>query len=197
MSGVRERIYRFVRDRILEGSPPTVREVQQAAGLRAVESARQHLEGLVKEGRLIKKPGRARGYFLPPGAIGPLVRVPLVGRVQAGVLTTAVEEPEGYVPVETRYPVEELFALRVRGESMVGAGILPGDVVVVHRQPVAEDGEIVVALVDDEATVKRLRFRHRRVELHAEHPAFEPIVPPRGELRLLGRVIEVRRFLDR
>jgi repressor LexA len=188
----RESIFRFVRDRILAGVPPTVREVQGAFGFRAVQSARAHLEALVAEGRLAKEGGKARGYRLP-ATDPPPAWVPLVGRVQAGALTAALEEPEGYVVARGR-PGAELFALRVRGDSMVGAAILAGDVVVVRRQPRAEEGEIVVALVEDEATVKRLRVRGGHVELHAENPAFPPIVPEGVEI--LGKVVEVRRQLE-
>jgi len=192
----RDAVLHFVRDRILAGDPPTVREVQAAFGFRAVQSARAHLEALVASGRLVKAPGKARGYRMPATAgHSPPTWVPVVGRVQAGALTTAVEEPEGYVTTRTR-PGADLFALRVRGDSMVDAAILAGDVVVVRRQETADDGEIVVALVDDEATVKRLRLRRGRVELHAENPAFAPIVPPPGEVQILGKVVEVHRHLE-
>jgi repressor LexA len=126
----------------------------------------------------------------------PTVLVPLLGRVPAGPFDLAVEELEGYLPVRSRRGPDELFGLRVSGESMTGAGILPGDVVVVRRQRRAESGEIVVALVGEEATVKRLRIRRKRIELHPDNPAFEPIVPDPDELTLLGKVIEVRRYLE-
>ncbi len=194
----RNQIHRFVRQRLLAGRPPTVREVQTAFGFRSVQSAREHLEGLVAEGRLAKEPGVSRGYRLPADAAAPLVvLVPVLGRVQAGALTTAVEDPEeGFLRVEGREGVEDLFALRVRGESMTGAGILPGDLVIARRQDDADHGDIVVALVDDEATVKTLWKRGRRVELRPANPRFEPIVPEPRDLRLLGRVIEVRRRLE-
>jgi repressor LexA len=193
----RRRVLDFVRERILAGQPPTTREVQEHLGFRAVQSARQHLEALVADGKLTKEPGRARGYRLPAGAVAPPPRpVPIVGRVQAGKLTEAIEAPDGYLPVSDRPDEETLFALTVRGESMTGVGIMPGDLVVVRRQERARSGAIVVALVDGEATVKRLRLRGRRVELHAENPAFDPIVPARpGDVRILGQVVEVRRRL--
>jgi repressor LexA len=158
----REKVWRFVRERLLAGDPPTVREVQAAFGFRAVESARAHLTALVEAGLLVQETGRSRGWRLPShgrggGASRP-VMVPVLGRVQAGALTTALEEPEGRVAA-TPVPGAELFALRVRGDSMRGAGILDGDLVIVRRQETAEDGEIVVALVGEEATVKRLRWR--------------------------------------
>jgi repressor LexA len=199
----RERIYEFVRRRVLEGWPPTVREVQAAVGYRAVQSANVQLYALVEQGRLVKLPGKARGYALPdsPRGIQPSVLVPLVGRVQAGALTLAVEDPEGYVPVEmrrtlTKARIEALVALRVRGDSMVDAGIHDGDLVIVQRQPTAQDGDIVVALVDDEATVKRLRIKKNSVELVPENPAFAAIAVRPDRVVLVGKVIEVRRYLD-
>jgi repressor LexA len=193
----RERVFRLVRERLLAGSPPTVREVQQSFGFRSVQTAREHLEGLVAEGRLAKREGKARGYRLPR-TFEPPRFVPLLGRVPAGPFDTAVEDLEDYIPVQRGRGGgdDELFGLRVRGESMSGAGILSGDVVVVRRQPRAASGDVVVALVGDEATVKRLRLRGGRAELHPENPAFETIVPDPRELRLLGKVIEVRRYLE-
>lgn len=192
----RDRVFRFVREKLLGGNPPTVREVQAAFKFRSPQTAREHLEGLVEEGRLLKDAGKARGYRLPASAGAPPVLVPLLGRVPAGPLDAAVEDLEGYVPVESSRASGELFGLRVRGESMTGAGILPGDIVVVRRQPRAETGDIVVALVGDEATVKRLRLRGRQVELHPENLRFEPIVPEPGRFALLGKVVEVRRYLE-
>lgn len=193
----REQVYRFVKGRLLEGLPPTVREVQQAFGFRSVQTAREHLETLVAEGRLDKAAGLSRGYRLPEGFAPPIMTmVPLLGQVQAGELTMAVEEPLGYVPVPSRQTSDGMFALRVRGRSMIDAGILPGDLVLVRRQSTADSGDIVVALVEDEATVKRLRRRNGRLELHPENPEFFPIVPEPGSLVILGKVIEVRRHLE-
>jgi repressor LexA len=163
-----------------------------------VQTAREHLESLVAEGRLSKQSGKARGYRLPvqTQAGPPPQLVPLLGRVQAGVLNYAVEDLEGYLPIQSRHSADDLFGLRVQGESMTGAGILPDDIVLVRRQPTANSGEIVVALVGDEATVKRLRLRGRRVELHPANPDFDVIVPDPDELTLLGKVVEVRRQLE-
>lgn len=196
----RESVYRFVRERLLAGAPPSLREIQAEFGFRAIETAREHLQELVHEGRLLKEPGRARSYRLPEMAAAnrqqPMQLVPLLGRVQAGALTTAVEQLEAWIPVHSRHRSDELFALRVRGESMIGAGIMPDDIVIVRRQSAAHSGDIVVALVDDEATVKRLRQIRERIELHPENPAFDVIVRPAAEVTLLGKVIEVRRYLE-
>lgn len=195
--GERQRqILEYVRKRLLAGSPPTVREIQEAVGLRAVQSVQVHLEALVAAGSLTKGPG-SRGYRLPTPSPPPRF-VPILGRVQAGALSEAIESIEGYVPMSEGRDDAELFALRVGGESMLGAGILPGDLVIVRRQLQARSGDIVVALVGDEATVKRLGHASPdRIELHAENPAFPPIViTPPDEVQLLGKVIEVRRFLE-
>lgn len=190
----RRKVFGFMRERLLAGRPPTVREVQEALGFRAVQTARQHLEALVAEGKLEAERGKARGYRLP-GRESRSVLVPLLGRVPAGPLEAAVEDLEGYLPVEGQGGPEGLFALRVKGTSMVGAGILPGDVVVVRRQSTAQSGEIVVAKIGDEATVKRLRLRKGRVELHPENPDFEPLAPQGEPFEILGKVVELRRKL--
>jgi len=215
---IRQDIFIFVRDRIAAGAPPTVREVQRAFGFKAVQSAQQHLAALVKEGRLVQEAGVARGYRLPlyrtqmsgtknTGEVGPTggslllgtgpVRyIPRLGRVQAGALQEAIEDPDGWLPMSGGNLDDDLFALTVRGESMIGAGILPGDSVIVRRQDTARDGEIIVALVEGEATVKRLKLRAGRIELQPENPDFAPIeIAPDTEIRILGRVVEVRRQL--
>ena len=199
----RERVFRFMRDRLLDGRPPTVREVRDALGFRAVESARAHLTALVEAGRLIKKPGRARGYALPEteGQGGMPHLVPLLGRVPAGPTDLAVEDVESYLPSRAGTH-DEMFALRVRGDSMRDVGIMDGDVVVVRRQPTASTGSIVVALIGDEATVKTLHVTNGngsgrgRIELRPENPDYQPIVPDPDELQILGKVVEVRRFLE-
>ena len=193
----RRKVFEFVRDRLLAGQPPTVREVQDAFGFRAVQTARQHLERLVEDGRLVADRHKARGYRLPGAAREPrIVLAPVLGRVPAGALEEAIEDPDGYLPVDARGAAAgDLFALRVRGESMIGVGILPGDLVIVRRQPSAGNGDIVVALVESDATVKTFRSRGRRVELRPENPAFDPIVLDAGAVAILGKVIEVRRIL--
>ena len=193
----RRKVFQFVRDRLLAGQPPTVREVQDAFGFRAVQTARQHLEKLVEDGRLVADRHKARGYRLPGAGWQPrTVLVPVLGGVPAGGLEEAVEDPDGYLPADARGAAAgDLFALRVRGESMTGVGIMPGDLVIVRRQPSAENGDIVVALVENDATVKTFRRRGRRVELRAENPAFDSIVLDSGTIAILGKVIEVRRIL--
>jgi repressor LexA len=193
----REKVFRFVRDRLAGGQPPTFREVMETFGFRSLQTVREHIDALVEEGRLEKDPGLARGLKLPrQRGEAPTVLVPLLGRVPAGSLDAAIEDPEGHLPVQTRRTAGELFSLRVKGDSMKDAGILDGDFIVVRRQPKVEDGTIVVALVGDEATIKRLRLKRGRVELHPENDAYEPIVPEPGTVRVIGKVVEVRRKLE-
>ena len=194
----RDKVFQFVRTRLLVGQPPTVREVQAAFGFKAVRTARQHLEQLVLEGRLNADRKKARGYRLP-GLMSTTraVLVPLLGRVTAGVLQEAIEDPDGYISVDPQDGAEttELFALRVQGESMTGVGIFSGDVVLVRRQPTARDGDVVVALVEDEATIKTFKLNGRQVELRPANPTFTSIVIDAEQVIVLGKVIEVRRTL--
>ncbi|MFW5811719.1 MAG: transcriptional repressor LexA [Alkalispirochaetaceae bacterium] len=197
----RERVYQFVRRRLEAGDPPTVREVQEALGFRSAQSAQEHLEALVEEGALLRSGGRrSRGFRLPEGDAFSTSRgttlIPLLGRVQAGAMTTAVENIEGYLRVEAEEQADTLFGLRVRGESMRDAGILPGDLLIVRSQSSAPAGSIVVALAGEEATVKRLVFVDGRAQLHPENPDFEPIIPDSEEFRIIGKVVEVRRSLE-
>ncbi len=193
----RKKVYEFMRQRLLAREPPTVREVQEAFGFRSVRTAQQHLERLLKDGDLVIERGRARGYRLPEHSPGrPSFLVPLLGRVPAGSLDLAVQDLEGYLVFQGRGRGEDHFALRVRGESMRDAGILPGDLLVVRRQASAENGDIVVALIGEEATVKRLRIGKKKLELRPANPDFEPIRPDPKELTILGKVVEVRRKLE-
>ena len=172
------------------GYPPTVREIGLAVGLASPSTVHGHLAKLEALGyirrhatkpraMLVHDRGRSAESAGPPGAL------PLVGAVAAGLPRLAQENVEDWVPV----PFRGDFVLRVTGDSMVDAGILDGDMVVVRRQQSADDGEIVVALIeeDGEATVKRLRRSDGKVLLQAENPAYAPIVVE--EVRILGKVV--------
>ncbi len=198
VEALREQVYQYVAPRLQRGDPPTLREVQAAMGFRAVETARNYLEALVREGRLIKRGTASRSYGLPPELLDTLSqRVPILGSVQAGALTLADQDPDGYLEVERRRHGEELFALKVRGRSMIGAGILPDDFVIARRQSQAQNGDIVVAVVGEEATVKRLRFASPFLELCPENPEFQTLRLPPKEVVLLGKVVEVRRYYSK
>lgn len=184
----------FLRQRAQEGLPPTVREICAAAGIKSTSTVHAYLKILEDEGYISRQSGLNRAIRVndpadPPPAAG---RVPLLGRVTAGLPILAVEEVEDYVPYSGHYDVRELFALRVIGRSMINAGILDRDVVIVHRTPVAENGDIVVALIGDEATVKRFYKENGHFRLQPENPEFEPIIVP--ECTILGKVVSLVRY---
>lgn len=190
MTRKQQEIYDFIAAFITEHSyPPSVREICDGVGLRSPSTVHFHLQNMEEKGFLAKD-GKARALTLAQTAEKaaaapaepvyeepdiPAGRVPIVGTVAAGTPILAQECIEDYLIFDTNGRDGEYFALRVRGESMLNAGILPGDLVVVHQQREAHNGEIVVALIEDEATVKRLQRRNGEVWLLPENDAYEPI----------------------
>ena len=209
LTKMQQKIYDFIAETTRrQGYPPSVREIGEAVGLRSPSTVHFHLKHMEELGVLTKGAGKGRALTLAPleGAQPapspaapptpaepelPAGRVPIVGTVAAGTPILAQECIEDYLTFDTNGREGEYFALRVRGESMRNAGILPGDLVVVHRQPVAHSGEIVVALLGDEATVKRLSRRNGEVWLLPENEAYSPI--DGREATILGRVTAVVR----
>ena len=179
-----------------QGYPPSVREIGAAVHLKSPSTVHFHMKKLEAEGYIQKADGKTRAITLPREAMPEETearadQVPLVGDVAAGSPILAEECVEEYLTFDTGGRTGEYFALRVRGESMLGAGILPGDLVVVHRQESFRDGDIVVALFEDEATVKTLSRTDGHIWLLPENPAYQPID---GEgAALLGRVVAVIR----
>lgn len=193
------RVLREVRDFIAHrGLPPTAKELGDSLGVTPA-TAHEQVGHLVRKGYLRREPRKARGLFLlrePDQEPADLVSVPLRGIVPAGVPLLAEDNTLGEVMVERKLVASgRCFALRVTGDSMQGASIRDGDVVIVRQQPVAENGDIVVAQIkDDEATVKRLSIREHEIELRPENPAFQPIrIGPDHDLRIIGKVVGVRR----
>ena len=181
------------------GYPPSVREIGTAVGLKSPSTVHFHMKGLEEAGVIVKAEGKTRAITLPGAPLGPVAeeedpradQIPVVGNVAAGSPILAQECIEDYLTFDTQGLSGEHFALRVRGESMLNAGILPDDLVVVHRQQQARSGDIVVALIGDEATVKTLRLRDGQVWLMPENPAYEPIDGTFAQI--LGRVVAVVR----
>lgn len=191
------RILDFIRKTVeARGYPPTVREIGEAVGLTSSSSVHAQLANLEKKGLLRKDPSKPRAIEVSGSRRAESVTVPLVGRVAAGTPILAEEQVEDYLAVPAGFAGEEHFALTVAGDSMTGAAILDGDIAVARRQDVAQDGDIVVALVpglaEDEATVKRLQRKGRELVLVPEHPAMEPFPLPEGG-RILGVVVSVLR----
>lgn len=194
------RILDFIAETVRErGYPPTVREIGEAVGLTSSSSVHSQLANLERMGLLRRDPTKPRALVAEPDAPRPdAVVVPLLGRIAAGAPVLAAENVEEYLTVPLGFADGgDHFALRVAGDSMIGAGILDHDVVVVRRQDSADDGDIVAALLpgpaEDEATVKRLRRQKGLVILVPENPALEPFEMPEG--RILGKVVAVLRKL--
>ena len=195
-----QRILDFIAETVRErGYPPTVREIGEAVGLTSSSSVHAQLANLEKKGLLHKDPTKPRAMSLSTEeskATGTVV--PLIGRIAAGTPVMAAEQIEDYVSVPTDFARSgEHFALRVTGDSMIGAGILDGDMVVIRSQESATDGDIVAAVMpgpaEDEATVKRLGHDGARVMLIPENPALSPFEMLDG--RIVGRVVAVLRKL--
>ena len=199
LSAMQQRIYDYIAACIqTQGYPPSVREIGEAVGLRSPSTVHFHLKKLADAGVIEIGAGKGRAITLThpaapsvPEPEEPADRVPIVGNVAAGSPILAEECIEDYLTFDTAGRPGEYFALRVRGESMLNAGILPGDLVVVHSQPTAQHGEIVVALIDDEATVKRLSLKSGQVWLLPENEAYSPIDGTYAQI--LGKVAAVVR----
>lgn len=173
-----------------DGRIPSVREICDEIGLSSTSTVHHHLKALEDKGFIVRERGVNRCIQITGEEKG--ISVPVLGRVAAGNPIVAEQNIECYVTVtEHMGRGRELFALRVQGESMLKAGILDGDIVIVHRTPVAENGEIVVALVDDSATVKRFYKENGHFRLQPENDLFEPIIVE--EVVLLGKVISLIR----
>ena len=204
MTPVQKRIYEFIAETVArQGYPPSVREICVAMGVSSPSTVHFHLKRMAEAGYINKDAGKGRAITLvgdsttkqpvsvPKEDSAPAGRVPIVGNVAAGTPILAQECIEDYLAFDTNGRDGEYFALRVRGESMLNAGILPGDLVVVHQQREAHNGEIVVALIEDEATVKRLNRKDGQVWLMPENPDYSPIDGRNASI--LGKVAAVVR----
>lgn len=191
LSKMQQRIYDFLVSYIQSrGYPPSVREIGEAVGLKSPSTVHFHLKHLEEAGVIEKGAGKGRAITLTAPPV-PEDKVPIVGNVAAGSPILAEECIEDYLTFDTGGRSGEYFALRVRGESMLNAGILPGDLVVVRRQETANNGEIVVAMIDDEATVKRLSRKNGHTWLLPENDAYSPIDGTYAQI--LGKVAAVVR----
>ena len=191
LSSMQQKIYAYIADCIQrQGYPPSVREIGEAVGLKSPSTVHFHLKHLEEAGVISKGSGKGRAITLTAPAV-PEDKVPIVGNVAAGSPILAEECIEDYLTFDTGGRSGEYFALRVRGESMLNAGILPGDLVVVQRKETARNGEIVVAMIEDEATVKTYSRQNGHVWLLPENDAYEPIDGTYAQI--LGKVVAVVR----
>ena len=191
LTNMQQRIYEYIASCIREqGYPPSVREIGEAVGLKSPSTVHFHLKHLEDAGVIEKGAGKGRAITLTAPAV-PEDKIPIVGNVAAGSPILAEECIEDYLTFDTGGHGDEYFALRVRGESMLNAGILPDDLVVVRRQQTCSNGEIVVAMIEDEATVKRFSKQNGHIWLLPENEAYSPIDGTYAQI--LGKVAAVVR----
>ena len=185
-------VFEFIKDRIEEGYPPTVREICAEFGFKSTSTAHRYINNLTANGLLEKGNNQHRAIRLT-GGNG--MKIPLVGTVTAGIPITAIEEITDYISFQpARHYSNPLFALKVRGESMINAAILDGDMVVIEQTPYAENGDIVCALVDNEsATIKTFYKEDGHYRLQPENDTMDPIIV--DEVSILGKVVGVVRYL--
>lgn len=198
ISAKQQEILEYIKDEILhKGYPPAVREICQAVNLKSTSSVHSHLETLEKNGYIRRDPTKPRAIEIMDDTFNlnrrEMVNVPILGNVAAGEPLFAEENIEDYFPIPAEMvPNSEVFMLHVRGESMINVGILDGDNVLVQQQSTAKDGEMVVALVEDSATVKTFYKEDGYIRLQPENDTMDPIIVP--DCQILGKVFGVFRF---
>ena len=194
-----EEILEYIKDQIMNrGFPPAVREICEAVNLKSTSSVHAHLETLEKNGYIRRDPTKPRAIEILDDNFNmvrrELVNVPVVGRVAAGEPILATENVESYFPIPAEYvPKNPTFMLTVKGDSMINAGIFSGDHLLIEQKGTAENGEIIVALLDDSATVKTFYKEDGHYRLQPQNDAMEPIIT--DDVQILGKVIGVFRFL--
>ena len=200
ISKKQKEILEYIKSQILErGYPPAVREICEAVNLKSTSSVHSHLETLEKNGYIHRDPTKPRAIEILDDSFNltrsEMVNVPIVGRVAAGEPILAQENIENYFPIPTEFmPNNQTFLLKVKGESMINAGILDGDMVLVEQTPSASNGDMVVALIEDGATVKTFYKEEGIFRLQPENDTMDPIIVK--ELTILGKVIGVFRFFN-
>ncbi|MDD5866528.1 transcriptional repressor LexA [Lachnospiraceae bacterium YH-ros2228] len=193
-----QEILDFLKNEILsKGYPPSVREICEAVHLKSTSSVFSHLEKLEKNGYIRRDPTKPRAIEIIDDNFNltrrEVVNVPLVGQVAAGQPILATQNIENYFPIPTEFmPNQQSFLLRVRGESMINVGIFDGDLILVKKQPTCENGDIVVALVEDSATVKRFYREKDHIRLQPENDNMDPIIV--ADCQIIGKVFGVFRF---
>lgn len=200
ISQKQQEILEYIKSQILErGFPPAVRDICEAVHLKSTSSVHSHLETLEKNGYIRRDPTKPRAIEILDDSFNfmrrEMVNVPIIGRVAAGEPILAEQNVENYFPIPMEYmPNNQTFMLRVKGESMVNAGILSGDMVLVEQLSTAHDGDMVVALIEDGATVKTFYKEDGYIRLQPENDTMEPIIV--SDVQILGKVIGVFRLFN-
>lgn len=201
LTSEQQRVYSFIVKHCKDtGFPPTVREIAEGLGYKSPNNVRQHLRLIEQKGYIRLLAGKARGIEITSAASedrfeDESTSVPLIGTVAAGKPITAIENVDGYVTLDRSiFKGEGLFALKIRGDSMTGMGILNGDIVVVRRKSTAEHGEVVVVIIDGDATLKRFIKEGGKILLRAENPAYSDIVLSSiNSIQIAGKLVGVIR----
>lgn len=200
LTATQEKVFNFLKDYLLEkGFPPTLREIASHFGLRGPKAPQKTLTILERKGYIRKVPGVSRAIEIldyPQFSLTHILSVPIVGKVKAGEPILAVENIEGYINLDrSLISSRDVFLLRVVGDSMIDAHIQDGDFALVKPQPHVENGEIVVALIEDEATIKRIFQKRDLIRLEPANPKMEPIVVKKGEKKvtIVGKVVGIFR----
>ncbi|MEY8507366.1 transcriptional repressor LexA [Lachnospiraceae bacterium 42-17] len=199
MSPKQKEILEYIKSQILDrGFPPAVRDICEAVHLKSTSSVHSHLETLEKNGYIRRDPTKPRAIEILDDSFNflrrEMVNVPVIGRVAAGEPILAQQNIEDYFPIPVEYmPNKQTFMLSVKGESMINVGILNGDIVLVEQKDTADNGEIVVALIEDGATVKTFYKEEGAIRLQPENDTMDPIIVE--DAQILGKVIGVFRFL--
>ena len=200
ISSKQREILEYIKQEILnKGYPPAVREICEAVHLKSTSSVHSHLETLEKNGYIRRDPTKPRAIEIIDDNFNltrrEVVNVPIIGQVAAGQPLLAVENIENYFPIPTEFmPNAETFMLKVKGDTMINAGIFNGDKILVQKQSDAQNGDIVVALVDDSATVKTFYKEDGHFRLQPENDTMDPIIV--NECSILGKVFGIMRFLN-
>ena len=198
ISAKQQEILEYIKSQLLtKGYPPSVREICEAVHLKSTSSVHSHLETLEKNGYIRRDPTKPRAIEIMDDNFNltrrEVVNVPMIGYVAAGQPILAVENIEGYFPLPAEIiPNQETFLLKVKGESMINAGILNGDSVLVKQQATAENGDMVVALVDDSATVKNFYRENGHIRLQPQNDTMDPIIV--DDCTIIGKVFGVFRI---
>jgi len=202
LTPTQERVFSFLQDYLGEkGFPPTLREIASHFGLKGPKAPQKTLNILARKGYIRKIPGGSRTIEIlrsPAVRLTQILPIPIIGRVQAGEPILAVENIEGYINLDrSLVSSEDVFLLRVQGDSMIDAHIQDGDFALVKPQPTAENGEIVVALIEDEATIKRIFQKRDLIRLEPANPRMEPIIVKKGgkKVTIVGKVVGIFRKL--
>jgi repressor LexA len=199
LTSTQQKVFNFLKDCLKEkGYPPTLREIASHFGLRGPKAPQKTLHILERKGYLRRVPGGSRAIEILAGIprVGQTLPIPVVGSVRAGEPILAIENIEGYINLDRSLASSEnVFLLRVQGDSMIEAHIQDGDFALVKPQPNAENGEIVVALIEDEATIKRIFKKRDFIRLEPANPQMEPIVVKKGEKKvtIVGKVVGIFR----